>query len=108
MTHNGHVYVTFRSFTAVGPSTDAIYIVKSTDCGRTFSQPQQVTTFIPSDAQDQASPKPVPTQAVSDDPASTEGTDAHSECARIRKASGLRPLAPLLRHHGAKDGAVVP
>src|SRR5438552_7883018 len=82
VTHNGHVYVTFRSFTAVGPSTDAIYIVKSTDCGRTFSQPQQVTTFIPSDAQDQASPKPVPTQAVSDDPASTEGTDAHSDRAR--------------------------
>jgi hypothetical protein len=82
VTHNGHVYVTFRSFTSVGQSTDAIYIVKSTDCGRTFSQPQQVTTFIPNDAQDQSAPQPVPTQAVSDDPASSEGTDAHSDRAR--------------------------
>src|SRR5438876_1354987 len=49
VTNNGHVYVTFRSFTSVGPSTDAVYIVKSTDCGRTFSQPKQVTTFLPND-----------------------------------------------------------
>jgi len=82
VTHNGHVYVTFRSFTSVGQSTDAIYIVKSTDCGRTFSQPQQVTTFIPNDAQDQAAPQPVPTQAVSDDPAFDEGTNAPSDRAR--------------------------
>src|SRR5438477_5188260 len=82
VTHNGHVYVTFRSFSAVGPSTDAIYIVKSTDCGRTFSPPQQVTTFIPNDAQDQSSPQPVPTQAISDDPNFTEGTDAQSDRAR--------------------------
>ena len=53
VTHNGHVYVTFRSIAASGQSTDAIYIVKSTDCGRTFSAPRQVTTFMPNDAQDQ-------------------------------------------------------
>jgi hypothetical protein len=82
VTHNGHVYVTFRSFAASGQSTDAIYIVKSTDCGQTFSAPQQVTTFIPNDAQDQAAPEPVPTQAVSDDPASEEGTNAPSDRAR--------------------------
>jgi hypothetical protein len=82
VTHNGHVYVTFRSITAVGPSTDAIYIVKSTDCGRTFSQPKRVTTFIPNDAQDQAAPEPVPTQAVSDDPAAEEGSAAPSDRAR--------------------------
>jgi hypothetical protein len=70
VTNNGDVYVTFRSFTSVGPSTDAIYIVKSTDCGATFGPARQVTTFIPNDAQDQASPEPVPTQLVSDDPAS--------------------------------------
>jgi hypothetical protein len=80
--HNGHVYVTFRSFAANGQSTDAIYIVKSTDCGQTFSAPQQVTTFIPNDAQDQSSPEPVPTQAVSDDPASEEGKNAPSDRAR--------------------------
>ncbi len=82
VTHNGHVYVAFRSFTAVGPSTDAINIVKSTDCGRTFSQPKQVTTFIPNDARDQSAPQPVPTQAVSDDPGSAEGADAHSDKSR--------------------------
>jgi len=82
VTNNGHVYVTFRTFTSVGPSTDAIYIVKSTDCGKTFSPAQQVTTFIPNDAQDQSAPEPVPTQAVSDDPASGEGTDAHSDRSR--------------------------
>src|SRR5438270_3221073 len=82
VTSNGHVYVTFRTFTSVGPSTDAIYVVKSTDCGKTFSPAQQITTFIPNDAQDQSSPQPVPTQAVSDDPASSEGTDAHSDRSR--------------------------
>src|SRR5947207_1430803 len=51
VTHNGHVYVTFRTFTSVGPSTDAIYGVKSTDCGKTFSPAQQLTTFIRNDAQ---------------------------------------------------------
>src|SRR5437016_9971695 len=82
VTHNGHVYVTFRTFASVGPSSDAIYIVKSTDCGKTFSPARQITTFIPNDAQDQSSPQPVPTQAVSDDPQSGEGTDAHSDRSR--------------------------
>src|SRR5437764_3647863 len=82
VTHNGHVYVTFRTFASVGPSTDAIYIVKSTDCGKTFSPARRVTTFIPNDAQDQSSPQPVPTQAVADDPDFEEGTDAHSDGAR--------------------------
>src|SRR5436190_6718738 len=84
VTHNGHVYVTFRTFTAVGPSTDAIYIVKSTDCGKTFGPAKQITTFIPNDAQDQSSPQPVPTQAIADDPDFEEGTDAHSDRSRDR------------------------
>src|SRR2546422_2583989 len=37
VTGNGHVYVTFRSFNSVAGSTDSVYIVKSTDCGKTFS-----------------------------------------------------------------------
>src|SRR5438067_96934 len=82
VTHDGHVYVTFRTFTAVGHSTDAIYVVKSTDCGKTFSPAQQITTFIPNDAQDQSSPEAVPSQAVADDPDFEEGTDAHSDRAR--------------------------
>ncbi len=78
VTGNGHVYVTFRTFTSVGPSTDAVGIVKSTDCGSTFSQPQQITTFIPSDAQDQTDPEAIPSpQLQADDPNFGEnGTDA--------------------------------
>src|SRR5438477_993619 len=82
VTHNGHVYVTFRTFTSVGQSTDAIYIVKSTDCGKTFSPARQIRTFIPHDAPAQRSAEPVPTQAVADDPDFEEGTDAHSDRAR--------------------------
>jgi hypothetical protein len=83
VTHNGHVYVTFRSFTTVGQSTDSVYVVKSTDCGKTFSPAHQITTFIPNDAQDQSSPQPVPTQKISDDPNfGEEGTDANSDRAR--------------------------
>jgi hypothetical protein len=82
VTHNGHVYVTFRTFTSVGPSTDAIYIVKSTDCGQTFSPAQQITTFIPNDAQDQSSPEAAPAQTVADDPGFEEGKDAQSDRAR--------------------------
>jgi hypothetical protein len=78
VTGNGHVYVTFRSFTAVGQSSDAIYIVKSTDCGRTFGPAVNVTGFIRSDAQDQSDPEPIPQpQLQRDDPPSgEEGTDA--------------------------------
>src|SRR5438552_3376695 len=69
VTGNGHVYVTFRTFESVGPSTNAVEIVRSTDCGKTFGPPRRLTTFIPYDAQDQASPEPIPTQLVRDDPA---------------------------------------
>src|SRR5204863_9980828 len=82
VTGNSHVYVTFRTFTSVGPSSDSIYIVKSTDCGKTFGPARQITTFIPNDAQDQASPEPVPTQAIADDPDSEEGHEANSDRAR--------------------------
>ncbi len=81
VTGNGHVYVTFRSFNSVAGSTDSVYIVKSTDCGKTFSQPQQITTFIPSDAQDQNNPEPIPTpQSQPDDPSFSD--DAQSSRAR--------------------------
>ena len=78
VTGSGHVYVTFRSFESVGPSTDSIYIVKSTDCGQTFSKPQQVTTFIRSDAHDESDPEAIPTaQSQPDDPGfGEEGVEA--------------------------------
>jgi hypothetical protein len=54
VTGNGHVYVTFRQFADVRSheSADAVMYVKSTDCGRTFSSPQLVTTFEPYDMTD--------------------------------------------------------
>src|SRR3954470_24667409 len=50
VTANGHVYVTFRQFASKGQGTDAVMIVRSTDCGQTFGQPQLITPFVPSDA----------------------------------------------------------
>ncbi|PYL49312.1 MAG: hypothetical protein DMF40_02495 [Verrucomicrobia bacterium] len=72
ITANGHVYVTFRTYESVAHSTNAVEIVRSTDCGKTFGPPRLLTTFIPYDAQDQASPEPIPTQLVRDDPAGEE------------------------------------
>ncbi len=52
VTSNGHVYVTYRQFAAQGGQQDAVILVKSTDCGASFSQPEVLQTFIPYDAQD--------------------------------------------------------
>jgi hypothetical protein len=53
VTGNGHVYVTFRQFEAQGQQGNAVVIVKSTDCGQTFSQPKTLTGFIPYDYVDE-------------------------------------------------------
>jgi hypothetical protein len=45
VTSNGHVYITFRQFEAQGQQRDAIDVVRSTDCGSTFSPPRVLTTF---------------------------------------------------------------
>ena len=84
VTGNGDVYVTFRTFESVGPSTDAIYIVKSTDCGKTFSPARQVTTFIPSDAKDVREPADSSiTQSQPDDPGFDDASgDAPGSVAR--------------------------
>jgi hypothetical protein len=54
VTGNGHVYVTYREFADVrsNTATDAIAYNTSTDCGASFSQPQQVLTFVPYDPTD--------------------------------------------------------
>src|SRR3954469_18674693 len=83
VTGNGHVYVTFRTFEASGPSTDAIGIAKSTDCGKTFSPAQLITNLIPSDAQDVSDPKPTPMpQSQLDDPLFGEDDAAAGSTAR--------------------------
>ncbi|MDX6482466.1 MAG: hypothetical protein QOE95_237, partial [Gaiellaceae bacterium] len=82
VTGNGHVYVTFRTYADTGQSTNAIYIAKSTNCGKTFGPAAQVTGFIPSDAADQSAPEATPSpQLQRDDPLSGEG-DAGSSTAR--------------------------
>src|SRR6266487_2929760 len=55
VTGNGHVYVTFRQF-ASAQDPAAAMIVKSTNCGQTFSAPALVTAFTPSDARDVRDP----------------------------------------------------
>jgi hypothetical protein len=83
VTGNGNVYVTFRTYEASGPSTDAVGVAKSTDCGKTFAPAQLITTFIPSDAQDVSEPKPMPTpQSQLDDPLSGEDEAAGGGSAR--------------------------
>lgn len=52
VTGNGHVYVTFRQFQAQGNQPDAAVVVKSTNCGKTFSPPSIITTITPNDAHD--------------------------------------------------------
>jgi hypothetical protein len=45
VTSNGHVYITFRQFEAQGQQRDAIEVVRSSDCGSTFTAPRVLTTF---------------------------------------------------------------
>jgi hypothetical protein len=68
VTHNGHVYITFRQFES-GKDPNAVMIVKSTDCGKTFSPPVLITPFDENDAQDVSAPEaPARAQAQPDDP----------------------------------------
>ncbi len=48
---DGAVYVTFRTFSAQGKTSDAIWLVKSTDGGGTFGPPRLVATITPFDSQ---------------------------------------------------------
>ena len=43
VTGNGHVYVTYGQFEDSGQQVDGVGVVKSTDCGRTFSRPATIT-----------------------------------------------------------------
>ncbi len=82
VTHDGHVYVTFRQF-ADNNSPDAVVVAKSTDCGRTFSPPTVIQSFTPSDAQDIRQPADASfTQSQPDDPSFEEGGAAPGSIAR--------------------------
>jgi hypothetical protein len=45
VTGNGHVYVTYGEFARNNQHEDGVGVVRSTDCGRTFSKPGTITTF---------------------------------------------------------------
>jgi hypothetical protein len=47
VTGSGHVYITYRQFESHGKQVDAVDVVKSVDCGRTFSGPRELTSFAP-------------------------------------------------------------
>ena len=84
VTGNGHVYVTFRQFDS-GKTPNAVMIVKSTDCGKTFARPVLITPFDENDAQDQRAPEPLPQpQSQPDDPGFQDeaGSEAGSATAR--------------------------
>ena len=65
VTGNGHIYVTFHQFAFTNGQPDAINYVKSTDCGKTFSPPQQLITFIAASPTDVSDPQPVPPPSTS-------------------------------------------
>jgi len=73
VTGNGHVFVTFDIGAVVNGQPNGIGVVKSTDCGMTFSSPALVSTYIPYTALDSSNPQPVPAPKASpDDPESAE------------------------------------
>jgi hypothetical protein len=58
ITHNGHVYVTYRQFADVRSQqlVDGIAYNKSTDCGQSFSAARKLVSFEPYDPTDVAAP----------------------------------------------------
>jgi hypothetical protein len=67
VTGSGNIYVTYRIFEDTrGHEADGIGYVKSTDCGKTFSAPKVITSFLPYDAQDQVAPEAITTPVTTD------------------------------------------
>jgi hypothetical protein len=82
VTGNGHVYITFRRFQSqvAQIESDAVMVVKSTDCGRTFSAPHLIATFEPYDPADIADPEPIPAPPAN--PEGGESPEAESDAAQ--------------------------
>jgi hypothetical protein len=69
VTGNGNVYVTYRTFAFVNGLENTVSVVKSTDCGATFSRPREVVTFRNYAPRDVSAPQPIPIPAkYLDDP----------------------------------------
>jgi hypothetical protein len=75
VTANGHVYVTFRQFVRPNGQSDAVDIVKSSDCGASFGGAKVLKTFTPYDASDVADPEATPAGSAIEEPGDAEGSD---------------------------------
>ncbi len=75
VTANGHVYVTFRQSERKNGQTDAVDIVKSTDCGATFGAAKVLQPFLRYDATDVSDPEATPAGNPADAPFDEEGIE---------------------------------
>jgi hypothetical protein len=75
VTANGHVYVTFRQAERKNGQTDAVDIVKSTDCGATFGTAKVLQPFLRYDATDVSDPEATPAGNPADAPFDEEGVE---------------------------------
>ena len=75
ITANGHVYVTFRQAERKNGQTDAVDIVKSTDCGATFGTAKVLQPFLRYDASDVSDPEATPAGNPADAPFDEEGVE---------------------------------
>jgi hypothetical protein len=82
VTGNGHVYVTFDMGASQNGQPDGVGVAKSINCGGTFSKPTVLTTYIPYNAQDIASPSPIPPPATAPSDPVDEDTSAPGALAR--------------------------
>ncbi len=82
ITGNGNVYVTFRTYAFKNGEQDAVYYVKSTDCGATFSRPILITPFLRWDAQDQSAPQATAAASSPLDDVAFEGSESKGTSAR--------------------------
>ena len=83
VTGNGHVYVTFDQDANNNGQPTGNSIVKSANCGATFSKPSLLTKYVPYAAQDVQSPSPIPIPASSlDDPLSEDAAASAGSLAR--------------------------
>jgi hypothetical protein len=86
ITGNGNVYLVFREFRSFGAASDSIDYVKSTDCGKTYSPPQVVTTFTRYRPIDTADPEIIPPQSTPDD--TEDGENEGREIAAFSRDCG--------------------
>jgi hypothetical protein len=82
VTGHGTVYVTYVQYGGSGNRGTGVTLVRSTNCGRSFTEPQLVVPFTAYSFQDIASPEPVPGGSAVTDEQSSETRKAQTSIAR--------------------------